>query len=125
MKKLYVPFFVVCTGIQLLSMESSHKKDLDQQIQSKLDRSYWHNAENIMEEIVHLIELGGNPDFQDNNGNTPLHIACGNNRIAMVQTLIQCGASTHIKNKSDNTPLDSAKNAESIEIIHFLEQTKS
>lgn len=82
-------------------------------------------------EVENLLLIGTNPNTQDHYGNTPLHCAIKcynlNNRIAKslaqlpsgmnarkdmdevkltVQTLLDYGASTNIKNNENKTPLD-------------------
>jgi ankyrin repeat protein len=59
--------------------------------------------------IGFLIELGGNINTKDKDGNTPLHIATGcprNNKI--IEELLKYGADVNSKNKEEVTPLMNA-----------------
>ncbi len=56
-------------------------------------------------------------DEQDENGNTPLHIAAGRGFEDVVKYLVQLGADTSVKNKEGNTPLLTALDVSSANII--------
>jgi len=59
-----------------------------------------------MEPIVHrILSLGGNPNAQDHEGDTPLHVA-GTRRIA--EMLLAAGADTNLQNEEGFTPLMAA-----------------
>ncbi len=51
-----------------------------------------------------LIQAGANIDAQNNLRWTPLHYAVNNNRIDLVELLIQVGANTKLKDKWGRTP---------------------
>lgn len=122
MKKLFVSVFAVWSTTQLLGMELT--ESLNQQIQSKLNQLYWFNTENCLDEVVHLIELGGNPNLQDHHKSTPLHIACAQSRVNIVKILLQRGADIRIKNIWDLEPLYLAQLVQNREIINLLEEHK-
>jgi ankyrin repeat protein/GTPase SAR1 family protein len=52
-----------------------------------------------------LLKHKSNPNARNNQGITPLHIACGLGNMSMVKTLIDCGANLENKNASGYTPL--------------------
>ena len=56
-------------------------------------------------------------DEQDENGNTPLHIAAGRGFEDVVKYLVRLGADTSVKNKEGNTPLLTALDVSSANII--------
>lgn len=58
--------------------------------------------------IRDLLELGANPDIQDANGNTALHLAAMVGDDYTVQTLLEHGADPLIPNLSNNNALDLA-----------------
>lgn len=52
--------------------------------------------------------------------NTPMHIACIYNHVAIVQWLFSKGASIHVKNRLGNTPLMSACRHNNLDIVKWL-----
>ena len=59
-------------------------------------------------------------DQQDENGNTPLHIAVDKGLEDVVKYLVRLGADTNIKNNDGNTPLLTALRVSSANIIEKL-----
>lgn len=58
------------------------------------------------EECVRLlIAYGADPNKQDFNGNTVLHMLVINNNMEMFKTMLEFNASLHIKNRQGLTPL--------------------
>ena len=55
--------------------------------------------------ILYLIEKGANIEAKNHNQKTPLHVACENGNIQIVQYLIEKGADIEAKDKDQNTPL--------------------
>lgn len=59
-----------------------------------------------------LLDFGTVPlqlDARNNQGNTPLHLACENSDSVSALLLVKKGASVECKNKDEQTPLDLAK----------------
>jgi ankyrin repeat protein len=54
---------------------------------------------------VEFVKAGANPNIQDKDGRTPLHIAIINKNILMSQFLIDYGANLDIQDKDGRTPL--------------------
>ncbi|XP_035213588.1 transient receptor potential cation channel subfamily V member 5-like, partial [Stegodyphus dumicola] len=52
-----------------------------------------------------LLAKGADPDMQDTNGNTVLHILVIQNKLEMFNMAYECGASLDIKNRQGLTPL--------------------
>lgn len=50
--------------------------------------------------IEALLLAQANPNLQDENGNTPLHLACVRRDLPMIEILLKAGANPNIKNKS-------------------------
>lgn len=53
-----------------------------------------------------LIENGADVNNQNNDGNTPLHIACDKNNKEAIFSLLSHGADPLIKNKKDEKPAE-------------------
>uniref|UniRef100_A0A3B5L401 Uncharacterized protein n=1 Tax=Xiphophorus couchianus TaxID=32473 RepID=A0A3B5L401_9TELE len=64
-----------------------------------------------------LLHYKANTEAQDNNGNTPLHLAC---MYGHEDVLLENGASTHILNKNRETPLQCALNSKVSHILKGL-----
>lgn len=60
------------------------------------------------EEMKSLIEKGANINFQDDDGNTPLHIAIENDLYISMKILIEKGADKNIKNNDGYDSYDTA-----------------
>ena len=59
-------------------------------------------------------------EVTDKNGNTPLHLACVGESKAVVQLLVDHGASIIAVNSKGETPLHTAAQHKSVEIIELL-----
>jgi ankyrin repeat protein len=58
----------------------------------------------------------------DANGNTALHLACTADDVALVQILLEAGATLSAKNKEGKTPSDVAQSATFAKIKAYREQ---
>ena len=52
----------------------------------------------------------------DHSGRTPLHVAASSGQAAMVQWLLERGASVHVRDSADQTPLMAAVMAGHLEV---------
>eukprot|EP00803_Ostreobium_quekettii_P003974 evm.model.scf_4937.1 EVM.evm.TU.scf_4937.1 scf_4937:1550-3019(+) len=64
-----------------------------------------------VEFLKFLLELGPDPNFQDSQGNTALHVAAALGSPQILEVLIQAGAKTSIRDKDDKIPLDHLRSA--------------
>ena len=61
-----------------------------------------------------LLELGANPNAQDLNGSTPLHLAVIQGSVEIIQ-LLRDYADLHVQDKASNTPIAYCRNDEAIQ----------
>ena len=66
--------------------------------------------ENVTEEkklkmLEYLVSKGVHPDLSNNDGVTPLHIACENQLVKVVKFLMNCDVNTNMKDVFGKTPL--------------------
>jgi cytohesin len=60
----------------------------------------------VLDRVKNLIEMYGNVEARDENGNTPLHIACENGHIDVAEYLIyECGCDKEARDNNKFTPL--------------------
>ncbi len=57
-----------------------------------------------------LLQSGANPNIQNKNGNTPLHVAVIHQDITAAEALLKADADKNSKNNAGQSPLDLAKN---------------
>lgn len=77
-------------------------------------------------EIINLLfEYGADPNIQDNDGNTPLHIAVENASSEIIELLISKGADPNIQDNIGNTPLHIPANYKIQELLikHGADET--
>ena len=55
--------------------------------------------------VKYFVEKGANIEAKNNDGDTPLHYACLNQKTEIVKYFIEKGANIEAKNKNGNTPL--------------------
>ena len=60
------------------------------------------------------------PNVQDEDGNTPLHLACTESNVAVVKLLLEAGADVKLADIDDETPLVRACFAKSVELVDLL-----
>lgn len=80
-------------------------------------------SENNTDRVTQLLELGADPNRQDNQGMGPLHHAYNNENWEMVKLLLQYGADPNLPNNEGMTPLHSACMAENEAAIRLLVTT--
>ena len=67
--------------------------------------------------LIRLLKAGANVSGTDMYGDTPLHVAAGNNNIMAAEILIRDGAKIMPKNTAGKTPLDFAESAAMIKLL--------
>jgi len=70
--------------------------------------------------LMSLIEFGADPNVQNFNGETPLHLAALNGNNSMVAFLIENGANVNAKNVEGSSPLHMAISAGHLEVVSYL-----
>lgn len=63
---------------------------------------------NFIKTTFCLLMYGADPDAQEENGDTVLHLAVDTGEIGLVKALLACNADPYIQNKDNDTPLDIA-----------------
>ena len=67
-----------------------------------------HPKENHAAEIQKLVAEGCDPNLQDKNGWTALHVAAQESSLEAVKTLLASGAAVDVTDANGNTPLSTA-----------------
>ena len=80
------------------------------------------NGINDRDVLRFLLKQGAQINIQDDEGNTPLHIAVNLGHRVLVRQLITRGADLNLKNKAGNNPLELAIASRNEEIIQLLRQ---
>ncbi|WP_264686539.1 ankyrin repeat domain-containing protein [Wolbachia endosymbiont (group B) of Rhopobota naevana] len=89
---------------------------------AELDQGLLINARGgNLDKVKDLIAQGANLETKDN---TPLHNACNNDRLKVVEYLIEKGASLKAKNKDGKIPLELAEQKGYTDIVEILKQTQ-
>ena len=68
-----------------------------------------------MEIALFLVGAHASVNAQTTRGNTPLHIACFENGVPMIELLVQHGADTSVLNWQDKSPVDMALRARTLQ----------
>jgi hypothetical protein len=66
---------------------------------------YWAAYKDDQETLNKLLSCGANPYISANDGMTPLHLSCQNNRLSTTSTLVAAKADVNAKNAEGQTPL--------------------
>ena len=66
---------------------------------------------------------GGELSSPNQDGRTPLHIACREGLLSVVKYLLEEGANVHQSDSNNNTPLMDAINANRFDVISLLVTT--
>ncbi len=77
-------------------------------------------TERIEEIRTALLQHGASLNYQDENGNTPLHIAVWMNELEAIEIFIKFGAEVNRQNKEGKTPLHIAVEERAIDIVKDL-----
>ena len=103
--------------IKYLKTETE-KKDVDEKntyfvnyynlVDAKTGNSFLHNAaiENIPEMALYFVEKGANLNIQNNEGNTPLHLALKYKHDKVIKILMDNKAALDIPNSNGEIPFD-------------------
>ena len=76
-----------------------------------------------MKGVTTLLELGADPNPQDEQGNTPMHrLAQHGTGREFARLLLEHGADLSIKNVKGETPLDLAAQAKQPAMLNFLRE---
>ena len=72
-------------------------------------------AEAILIVLPALLDFGANPDAQDRDGRTPLHLAVLSNYSAVVTLLLDRGADATLRDHAGKRPIDYAEENEAFQ----------
>ncbi|MGL9761743.1 MAG: ankyrin repeat domain-containing protein [Wolbachia sp.] len=87
---------------------------------AELDQGLLINArDGNLDKVKDLIAQGANLETKDN---TPLHNACSNGHLKVVEYLIERGASLKAKNKDDKIPLELAEQKGYTDIVEMIKK---
>jgi len=75
--------------------------------------------------LMSIIERGANVNAQDQNGNTPLHLACVRHDAAMIDYLLAHGANRNITNNAGRTPVNLIESMDYEQAKNYILQTMS
>ena len=71
-----------------------------------------------------LVDFNASLDLQDTDGDSALHVACGQGHAAIVRLLLDCGASLVLYNKRGNGCLEIAAKAGSSDVAMTIVKHK-
>ena len=71
-----------------------------------------------------LVDFNASLDLQDTDGDSALHMACGQGHAAIVRLLLDCGASLMLCNKRENGCLEIAAKAGSSDVAMTIVKHK-
>ena len=80
--------------------------------------------ENEFEICKVLIQAGIIVYIHSRGGNTPLHIACDNNDLKIIELLLDNGADEKIKDNDGETPIEYVRNEEIKEFMNNYNSSK-
>ena len=73
-----------------------------------IDISFPENQEEINNIVNLLVRYGANVNYQNRNGDTPLHFMIFTYSFSVINNIIEAGANVTIMNNQNETPLDTA-----------------
>ena len=92
----------------------------DEHSKKLLDVSFYHNHKSNEELLKTILANKGNPNIQDTDGDTPLHLAVNSKHSDYVAILLAAGANPDIINNKGDTPLRMATSFSNLTVIQLL-----
>ncbi|VEN50741.1 unnamed protein product [Callosobruchus maculatus] len=74
----------------------------------------------MLEDLRRVYASGGDLEYYDSQGATPLHIAAANGYISVVEFLLECGVRTDVRDKDDWQPSHAAACWGHLEVLELL-----
>nr|CAI5854916.1 unnamed protein product [Callosobruchus analis] len=74
----------------------------------------------MLEDLKRIYGAGGDLEYYDSQGATPLHIAAANGYISVVEFLLECGVRTDVRDKDDWQPSHAAACWGHLEVLELL-----
>jgi len=135
--EMTVQFEAINPRTQELNFNKEHKLALVEEVVKAMHLSSEEEMEGLRQVLLPsltcaVVSLGDRKRLQalqgyqadlsagDHSGRTPLHVASASGQIAMVQWLLEKGASVHMRDSSDHTPLMAAVQNGHLEVIRLL-----
>ena len=94
---------------------------------SEYSFSHTHNApllyailSNSVDCVRYMLEHGANPNFANNNWDTPVHVACSQGKVRIVKLLLKHGGDVLIINRSNKNALEYAKEENQYKVIDVI-----
>ena len=84
----------------------------------------WSVQKNNLQCAKTLLDFKACVDLQDTDGDSALHVACGQGHAAIVRLLLDCGASLMLCNKRGNGCLEIATKAGSSDVVMTIVKHK-
>ena len=84
----------------------------------------WSVRNNNLQCAKTLLDFKASLDLQDTDGDSALHVACGQGHAAIVRLLMDCGASLLLRNKGGNVCLEIAAKAGSSNVAMTIVKHK-
>jgi hypothetical protein len=83
-----------------------------------------YDSRSVAADVYRLVyEFSANVNEQDNDGDTPLHLACSRGKQDIVEALMSCGADVNITNDNKQTPAQQAIYHKHEKLIRLLDRT--
>ena len=84
----------------------------------------WSVQKNNLQCAKILLDFKASVDFRDTEGDSALHVACGQGHAAIVRLLLDCGASLMLCNKGGNGCLEIAAKGGSSDVAMTIVKHK-
>jgi ankyrin repeat protein len=109
------------TPLLLAATRSSSCPSTDEERMNRTDQQLLEAAkENNMPEVLRLLSVGADVNVKDYGDRTPLHWACENGHIQVLQALLDHGAHIEAKDSDGNTPLHDASSGGHLHVVKAL-----